>query len=289
MKLRFSKRDKWILTAAIILIILVFFYAQFILIAPLKSDLALKQQSLKTEQQLLDKTEQKKAVPAVLTADYTRALQEKVPVKPLEDQLILDLEKAESLSNSQIKSMTFSKDVQVNTATNPAGQGTAQPNTNGGQPSAGTGQQNPPQAQPAVNQTVQNQGNTGAATPGTATPPVNHPAQQTTAGTAAAAQSGLKKLTVQLSVESPSYEEFEKFIGTIESLQRIVVVENISYSGGQEVTSISQAVKPLAYSLTISTFYMSGLTDLQPGLPKMDAPAPADKQNPLSTISNVTP
>jgi type IV pilus assembly protein PilO len=95
----------------------------------------------------------------------------------------------------------------------------------------------------------------------------------------------LKKLTVSLSVESPSYEDLEKFIDTLESLNRIVVVESISYSGGQEITSLDQEDEPLSYSLTISAFYMPSLTDLAAELPKIDAPAPAGKDNPLSQFS----
>lgn len=40
----------------------------------------------------------------------TRELQKKVPVKPLQEQVILDLEKAENVANSKIKSMSFTKD-----------------------------------------------------------------------------------------------------------------------------------------------------------------------------------
>ena len=53
---------------------------------------------------------------------------------------------------------------------------------------------------------------------------------------APAPTTGLKKLTVSLSVESPTYEDLEKFIETLESLKRIVVVESINYTGGEEIT-----------------------------------------------------
>jgi len=98
----------------------------------------------------------------------------------------------------------------------------------------------------------------------------------------------MKKLTVSLSVESPSYEKLEKFIATLESLKRIIVVESISYSGGQEITSLDQEDQPLTYSLTISAFYMPSLTDLAAELPKIDAPKPAGKDNPLSQFSAST-
>ncbi len=255
MKLRFSKRDKLILGVGALFLVLLIVYAQFFSLSPLKSDLGFKQQSLKNEQKLLDIVTQKKAKDTTKKAEDTRELQKILPVKPLQEQLILDLEKAETLSNSKISSMGFSKDADVNTAPDQA----TDQNANGQQPA---------NTQAAANQMTTTQETT---------------AQATGDQQAAPAQTiPLKKLTVSLSVESPNYKEFEKFIETLESLKRIVVVESISYAGGQEITSLDQEATPLTYSLTISAFYMPTLTDLAAELPKIDAPAPAGKDNPLS-------
>jgi type IV pilus assembly protein PilO len=251
MKLRFSKKQSLIIGVVTLLVVLFLVYAQFFQLSPLKSDLANKQQSLESEQKLLEIVSQKKAEDTKKTTEDTRELQKKLPVNPLQEQLILDLEKAENLSKSKISSMSFSKDADVNTT---ADQATAE-NANG--------------QQATTNQTDTNQATAS---------------QQT----ASAQIAGLKKLTVSLSVESPSYEDLEKFIDTLESLNRIVVVESISYSGGEEITSLDQEDEPLTYSLTISAFYMPSLTDLAAELPKIDAPAPAGKDNPLSQFSATT-
>ncbi|WP_160721983.1 pilus assembly protein PilO [Bacillus sp. USDA818B3_A] len=258
MKLHFSKKDKWILAAGALLLVLIFVYAQFFSLSPLKSELSVKQQSLESEQKLLETISEKNAETTSQTAEDTKELQKKLPVKPLQEQLILDLEKAETLSNSKISSMGFSKDVDVSTAS-------ADTNTSN-QQTSGT------QATTNKSPTAQN----------TTT-------QQTTDQQTAAAQTpALKKLTVSLKVESPTYKDLEKFIETLESLQRIVVIESISYSGGQEITSLVQETQPLSYSLTFSAFYMPGLTDLVAQLPKIDSPAPAGKENPLSEFPDTT-
>ncbi|MBT2735776.1 pilus assembly protein PilO [Bacillus sp. ISL-7] len=256
MKLRFSKIQSLIIGIVTLLVVLFLVYAQFFQLSPLKADLANKQQSLESEQKLLEIVSQKKSEDTKNATVDTRELQKKLPVKPLQEQLILDLEKAENLSKSKISSMGFSKDADVSTTSD---QATAE-NANG-------------------QQTTTNQADTSQAT-----------ANQDTAAqqTASAQIAGLKKLTVSLSVESPSYEDLEKFIDTLESLNRIVVVESISYSGGQEITSLDQEDEPLSYSLTISAFYMPSLTDLAAELPKIDAPAPAGKDNPLSQFSATT-
>ena len=256
MKLRFSKKQSLIIGTVALLVVLILVYVQFFKLSPLKSDLGIKQQSLESEQKLLEIVSQKKAEDTKKTSEDTKELQKKLPVEPLQEQLILDLEKAENLSNSKISSMSFSKDADVNTA---ADQANAE-NANG--------------QQTTTNQTDANQATAN---------------QDTAAQQAAANQtSGMKKLTVSLSVESPSYEELEKFVGTLESLKRIIVVESINYSGGEEITSLAQEEKPLTYSLTFSAFYMPSLDDLAAEVPKIDAPKPAGKDNPLSQFSATT-
>lgn len=249
MNLHFSKKNKLIFGFGTLLLVMLIVYAQFFMLIPLKSDLGIKKQSLETEQKLLETISQKKVGTAEATAEDTSMLQKKVPVQPLQEQFILDLEKAENVSNSKISTMSFSKDAATTTdQTNLENANTTQ--TTSGQNDA--------------NQTTETQ-QTGPTVP-----------------------SGLKKLTVQVSVESQNYEDLEKFIETLESLQRIVVVEAITYSGGQEITSLTQEDLPITYSLTVSAFYMPGLTDLAAELPKIDAPEPAGKDNPLSQFSATT-
>lgn len=251
MKLRFSKRDKLIIGAGTLVLVLVIIYAQFFMLTPLKTDIWIKQQALETEQKLLDIISQKKTTSETKKTEDTRELQKKVPVEPLQEMFILDLEKAETVSKSQIKSMTFTKDAEVN----PGGTQTTAENENVQQ--ASTADQNT-ETQSEASQTAPNQ-QSGQVAP-----------------------KGLKKLTVSLSVESPSYEEFEKFIETLESLKRTVVIESIDYAGGTEITTLEQDNQPFTYILTASAFYMPGLTDLEAEVPKIDAPESANKDNPLS-------
>jgi type IV pilus assembly protein PilO len=120
MKLPSSKRQSLIIGIVALLVVLFLVYAQFFKLAPLKSDLGIKQQTLESEQKLLEIVSQKKAEDTKKTTEDTKELQKKLPVKPLQEQLILDLEKAENLSNSKISAMSFSKDADVTTSTDPA-------------------------------------------------------------------------------------------------------------------------------------------------------------------------
>jgi type IV pilus assembly protein PilO len=255
MKLSFSKKHKLILLVGLLLIVLLVVFAQFFKLSPLKSDLESKEQTLATEKKLLESITQKKLDETKKVTEDTRELQKKVPVSPLQEQFILDLEKAENVSKSKISSMAFSKDADVVMT---------------------------PETAPAPET---------ANTAETAEVPEVKTVQETTAEQAAPAPtSGLKKLTVNLSVESPAYEDIEKFIATLESLKRIVVVEAINYSGGEEITTLDpeKGKEPISYTLTVSAYYLPGLDDLIAELPKIDAPAPANKKNPLSASSDVS-
>jgi type IV pilus assembly protein PilO len=256
MKLSLSKKNKLILLISTLLLVLAIVFAQFILLAPLKSDIKIKEQTLVTEQQLLDSITENKAEETVEVTEGTRELQKRVPVTPLQEQFILDLEKAENVSNSKISSMSFTIDADVTIDGN----------------QAGTENSDTAESTPATDEIP---------TDGTTTDPA-------TQQNAPAASNGLKKLTVSLSVESPTYEDLEKFIETLESLKRIVVVESINYTGGEEITMLEKEDEPLSYSLTVSAYYLPTLNDLIAELPKIDAPAPANKKNPLSSFSDTT-
>lgn len=161
-------------------------FAQFIKLTPLKSDVSIKQQSLETEQKLMEVVTQNKVDDISKVVEDTRELQKKVPVKPLLEQFILDLEKAETVSNRVISSMSFSKDADVTIVT------TETPTE-----SSSTVQSNTTTQEPAT--TTDQSGTTTQEAAATADQP-----------TAPAATNGLKKLTVSLSVESPTYEDLEK-------------------------------------------------------------------------------
>ncbi|WP_462412380.1 hypothetical protein [Neobacillus sp. Marseille-QA0830] len=268
MKLNLSKKNNIIIAIAALVIVLLIVYAQFFMLSPLKTDLETKQQTLDSEKKLLEVVTKKQQDTSNKVVESTRELQKKLPIKPLQEEIILDLEKAETVSSSQILSMGFSQDgtVTVENTTTTTENTNAQQATTEGQATEQTQQDT----------TTQSESTNQAET-------TDDQAAQTTTP-------AIKKLTVQLSVESPSYTEFEKFVDTLEALNRIVVVEAINYSGGKEITDTLTETEnqKLAYTLTVSAFYMPDLADLEVDVPKIDAPAPAGKDNPLFQFPSVT-
>ncbi|MGM0853311.1 MAG: hypothetical protein ACQEWI_11970 [Bacillota bacterium] len=87
---------------------LLIFY--FLIFSPQKERLNLKQEELKTEQKLLAAIESKTSEIAKHSYRDTKSMQELIPVDPLTEQLLLQFEKAEVLSQSTIQSMSFAKE-----------------------------------------------------------------------------------------------------------------------------------------------------------------------------------
>ncbi len=109
MTFRFSKKEILILVLAVLLTSAIIFAAYNFYISPKKQDIETKTSTLKSEQQVLATLAQQQNKKTNLTVESIAALQRKVPVKPQLEQLILDLEKAEIVSGSQIKNMSFAE------------------------------------------------------------------------------------------------------------------------------------------------------------------------------------
>ena len=102
--------------------------------------------------------------------------------------------------------------------------------------------------------------------------PVSVPAQ---------AIEGLKQVRLSLTVQSERYADLEKFLSSLESLERITKVENISFEGFEEITAVDQTRSILEYTVVVSAYYAPKLKDLQEDLPRVRSAEPANKTNPL--------
>ncbi|KAB2338717.1 LysM peptidoglycan-binding domain-containing protein [Cytobacillus depressus] len=108
MTLLTSKKGKLYSITGIIIIILLFLGLYFLYIQPLKMSLANKQRELQTEEKLLSVIENQINDTGSDTYEGSETLQKQLPVKPLVEQLLLDIEKAEVVSGSLVTNMEFS-------------------------------------------------------------------------------------------------------------------------------------------------------------------------------------
>ena len=231
MSLPITRKHIWTIIGILMVLILTFFLSYFYLLSPKYQKVNQLENELNTNQTLATTLENQLSQESEKIILSTTELQKRVPVDPLLEQFILDIEKAEVISNSFISSMSFSE------------------------------------------------GDFGEE---------NNNQEETSEEIVQQAPSGLKKLTVNLSVESPSYENMEKFLQTIENLKRITQIDSLSFTGEQEITSFEEGLGEINYSVTLSTFYQSKLKELRDEVPPFDKVKPSEKENPLFQGEYVT-
>ncbi|WP_050437070.1 hypothetical protein [Geobacillus thermocatenulatus] len=229
-----SRFGKWPLLAAVLalIIILLFAAAYAWLVMPRYSALKQMEQTVQSEKKVLAALKQKQALSTEKTAETVAALQKKVPVYPLTDQLLLLFQKAEYVADSQLVSVQFSNEGVESS-----------PQNGNGASSGGEGAQ-------------------------AASPP-----------------SSIQSVTAQLTVQSPSYYQLERFLEVLEQSERIVAIEGLTVTGPPELTSTNDDVQPLTYSVTVRAFYAPKLEKWKQLAPTLDVPPPSGKDNPFAATA----
>ncbi|WP_137791978.1 hypothetical protein [Bacillus sp. E(2018)] len=259
----------------ILLLVIGGVYGYFGLLSPLHQRIESVDTELKQQEVLLKKANESVAV-TTQTSENTFALQEEVPVKPLVDQLMLQFEKAEVLSDSLILTMDFSDGeaseeeevvAEEETADSPAPEEPAAEET--------TETENLDEDVENTTEIVEDEdANESNAVESTESP---------TPAVPEVLPQGVRKIKAEMSVVSKDYEGIQKFIRTIEELKRVIVVEGITFTGMEEleIASADAVTDQFKYEITISAYYLPELTDYLKDLPKGEFPAPNGKDNPL--------
>jgi type IV pilus assembly protein PilO len=239
---RLSKKNKIILFSGLLLLLAFIALGYLTFIQPLQTTIHQKEMELVSQQQLLEVIESRDIESSGELLESSVKLQRHIPVEPMLEQFILDLEMAETVSNSHILSISFADE--------------------------GEGGEVPPTEQPAQN------------TDTTQTPETSQMLSK---------PEGIKAITIGLSIESDSYYDLEKFIDTLEKLDRIVEVKSLSFSGPPEVSSLGENTNQTktSFQLSIAIYYFPKLQDLVEDLPEIQTESPGNKSNPLSNFSDV--
>lgn len=242
-----TSRNKIIASLSIIIFLLIaglgyLYWFQFL---PMQEQISSLKSAIRNEETLLSQIEdnQQKGEDGEIIKQ-TAGLQKKLPVAPLLDQFILDLERAEVSSGSLITSFAF--------------------NDNNSIPEKRTLEETAAQNDEGSLITESNPGEANGAASDNASYP-----------------EGVEKLTVSMVVEAPSYFGLEAFIKEIEEMPRITKIDQLSFTGNKEVQEAEVLITKLVYSITVSTFYYPKLVELKDQLPEYSQPPPANKANPL--------
>jgi type IV pilus assembly protein PilO len=253
--LQLSKKHLLIIFLSILLLGGAIAGAYYLLILPVHEQLDRKETELKLASQELTIIENKLADTNEKTILSTMELQKQVPVKRMLDQLLLDLEKAEVISDTNIIELKLDgteDDEEIDLVAEAAKE------------DGGAETEESPDNQEASGETASE---------------VNSPVEEVL-------PNGIRKISMTLSGEAATYFEMEKFIKSLESLKRIVKVEVLNFTGLPEIYSVDQDSENVEFEVSLAAYYYPNLEELQKELPPLDVPAVSNKQNPLSGFSS---
>lgn len=91
----------------------------------------------------------------------------------------------------------------------------------------------------------------------------------------------VQKVQTTVSFETDDYAGITRFIKEIEAMKRILIIDSITFASNGEVTMAEEEDELLEVTLSFSAFYRPDLIALADTLPKVDAPPPANKIDPL--------
>ena len=171
------------------------------------------------------------------------ALRKKVPQTRAVDQLLLNIEQMEFVVGARVESISFNNYDSL-VSSSPL-QDPNQVATEDAQTTDGTTTTTNASTDAAA-QTATAEASADAATPVSTISPDQLPAE-------------LKMLTLNITVDTPDYESLLRFIREVESLERVVRVDTISYSLPTEQDRLSADFSELVNAtIQVTTFYYEG-------------------------------
>lgn len=249
-----TKRNLLIIIIGILLIISLAAGGYFLKLKPLHDELESKQAELKMESEQLTIVENKLANTAKETANSSMKLQKQVPVKRLVEQLMLDIEKAEVVSDVEISSITMNS-----TGTDETIQGTEQENNDNGEKT--DSESSKPSKQESTDVL-----------------------EEETQPQSVTLPSGMKETPFTISGKADTYFEIERFFDSLLGLERKIKLDHLTFEGLKEVTDIEEESNKITFEVIISAYYFPKLEDLRNELPPIDTPEAFDKKNPFNEL-----
>lgn len=95
---------------------------------------------------------------------------------------------------------------------------------------------------------------------------------------------GLKELQLSISVEAPTYFDLLTYIKKLETAQRIMKLERISFNGINETMLKDSGSETISLELLVSTYYQPTLNSITDQLPTIIVPSNPEKESPFANF-----
>ncbi|PAE11151.1 hypothetical protein CHI02_16450 [Niallia circulans] len=245
MRLSDHKQMVWF-AFSIILLALGAIYSYYCYLMPLTNELNMKKMELQMTEQQADILQSKLKSTGSETSSNTIELQKKIPVKRLLEQALLEIEKAEIISDTNILEISV----------------------NGSNADEEVANGEVTTADKAIDDANKEE---------------NREADEKKNTEEIVLPNGIHQTTINMLGEASTYFELEKFLGKIESSQRIMTVDSLNITGPKEIIAVEESDQQIDFELTVSVYYYPTLNDLIEDLPQLDTPKVSERKNPFDT------
>lgn len=231
-----------------LLLALVSVFCYYLYLMPLSADIKNNKTALQLAEQEVAILESKLKSSEETTKTNTVALQKQVPVKRLLEQALLEMEKAEIISGTNL----------IETKIN-------------GTESDESIQEELTTAEEAIKDANEEETNNGV--------------QESEATEEVTLPNGIKKTSINIIGEANTYFELEKLLDKLQTSNRIMEIETIHITGTKEITSVEDEDQMIDFELTLSIYYYPELEALIDDLPVLESPETSNKNNPFAGVS----
>lgn len=245
MRLSDHKQMVWF-AFSIILLALGAIYSYYCYLMPLTNELNMKKMELQMTEQQADILQSKLKSTGSETSSNTIELQKKIPVKRLLEQALLEIEKAEIISDTNILEISV----------------------NGSNADEEVANGEVTTADKAIDDANKEE---------------NREADEKKNTEEIVLPNGIHQTTINTLGEASTYFELEKFLEKIESSQRIMTVDSLNITGPKEIIAVEESDQQIDFELTVSVYYYPTLNDLIEDLPQLDTPKVSERKNPFDT------
>ncbi|MEK4668585.1 pilus assembly protein PilO [Niallia sp. FSL R7-0271] len=223
-------------------------YVYFAYLQPLSNQVDIKETELQLVEQQVTILDSKIKAAKESTNTSTVQLQQQVPVKRLLEQALLEIEKAEIISDTNLIEIKLNGTDSDETVT----------------------EEDLTTADKAIDDANKQAGDES---------------ENDAAASETTLPNGIKKTAINILGEANTYFDLEKLLEELQSSKRIMDIDSLKITGTKEVMEVEDNDQKIEFEMTVSIYYYPELEDLINDLPSMESPASADRKNPFAGVS----
>lgn len=275
MNIEYSKIQK-VLIIVTVLLLAGFIAYYFLILQPLKEEIADKEAERDFEEEILLSLQGSADAVQEYEEHEVQSMLRRLPVTPWLDHWILNLEKAELISNSHITRFEFSKELVSEDALR-----LPEDPENTGEPDAD--ESNGEAEETAFDE---ESAGTEAEEESAAVPETEVNETEEMPSTLVLGEEEINHITANLTLEADTYEELFEFLDEIEQLERYTEINALSFSTPSEVALLidedNSEPEILTFNVNLSTYYLENLGHAFPDYePSGNFEEPENKDTPV--------